>query len=186
MKSLRAHGPVDLEPVQGDAEEGEAPPWGSFADFVSQRGQVLWRAAWLLTGQAHSADDLLQTALAATYARFDRLNRHGHSYEAYVRRAMYTSYLRSLRRRSSGEIVTAVPDSAMADPDIALRRDVAVALAGLPRMQRAVLVLRYFEDLTEAQTATVLGISVGTVKSYASRARATLRRSIQFAHQELS
>lgn len=152
----------------------------SFDDFVAARSTALWRSAFLLTGDRHKAEDLLQAALVKTWRRWDRIERH-ETAEAYVRRALVTTYTDWWRRRWKGEVPTdELPDSAGATDETDrsdVRRDVLTALAGLPRGQRAVLVLRYFDDLTEQQTADALGISVGTVKSQGSRAIAALRSS---------
>lgn len=162
--------------VSGDA-------WGAFTsapgfdDFVAARGDALWRSAWLLTGDAHLAEDLVQTALAKSWPRWARVNADG-SFEAYVRRVLFTTYAGWWRRRWNGERPThSLPETTVDDGDADLRHDVVTALATLPRGQRAVVVLRFFEDLTERQTAEVLGINVGTVKSQTSRALATLRTS---------
>ena len=151
----------------------------TFEEFVAARGRDLWRSAWLLTGDAQKAEDLVQTALVKCWLRWSSITQ-GEAVEAYVRRVLVTTYTDWWRRRWTGEIPTgpmpdtgALADTALADD----RRDLVAALATLPRGQRAVLVLRYFEDLTEAQTAETLGISVGTVKSQASRGLASLRSS---------
>ncbi len=165
------------------------PVWASFDDFVTHRGRALWRASWLLTGDSHKAEDLVQTALAKTYGQFDRLNQENGAYEAYVRRTLYTSFVGWWHRRWNGEVpteATHVPEAPEVQTDLDLKRDVARALTALPTMQRAVIVLRYFEDLSEADTADSLGISVGTVKSHSSRAMAALRRSTHLADQEES
>lgn len=149
----------------------------TFDEYVVARSPALWRSAWLLTGDRHKAEDLVQTALIKCWGRWDRIAPD--AIEAYVRRTMVTTYTDWWRRRWNGEIPTdelvdATPAPA---PDLGVRRDVLTALATLPRGQRAVVVLRYFDDLTEAQTATALGISVGTVKSQTSRALRALRTS---------
>lgn len=152
----------------------------SFEEFVAARSTALWRSAYLLTGDAHRAEDLLQTALVKTWRRWGGLERR-ESAESYVRRAMATTYTDWWRRRWRGEVPTGdLPEQAETVDATAradVRRDVLVALAGLTRGQRAVIVLRYFDDLTEQQTADALGVSVGTVKSQASRAIAALRSS---------
>lgn len=152
----------------------------TFDDFVAARSTALWRSAFLLTGDAQKAEDLLQVALLKTWRRWDSIDRH-ETADAYVRRALVTTYTDWWRRRWNGETPTEVlPDSPRAADESGrtdVRRDVLAALAALPRGQRAVLVLRCFDDLTEQQTAAALGISVGTVKSQASRALATLRSS---------
>jgi RNA polymerase sigma-70 factor (sigma-E family) len=152
------------------------PP--TFEEFVASRGRDLWRTAWLLTGDSHKAEDLVQATLAKCWSRWPSIVRDG-SAEAYVRRAMVNTYTDWWRRRWNGERPTEVLPEAVArfDGSADARRDTLVALAGLPRGQRAVIVLRFYEDLTEAQTAEVLGISVGTVKSQTSRALSALRSS---------
>ena len=146
-----------------------------FSEYVSARGRVLWRAAWLLTGDAQLAEDLVQTALTKAWPHFDRVSSNG-SFEAYVRRAMVTTYTSWRGRRWRGEIPSDVlPEGE--DPDGGRDLDLVRALSGLSPRQRAVLVLRYFEDLTETDTAAALGCSVGTVKAHHSRAIAHLRTS---------
>jgi len=156
-----------------DAPEG-------FGAFVTERSPALVRSAWLLTGDQASAQDLVQTALAKTWVRWDRVVRQ-EAPEGYVRRVMVTTYLSWRRRRWHGELPTeAMPERAVeGDPygEAELRATVRAALDELPRRQRAVVVLRYFDDLTEAQTAHALGCSVGTVKSQAAKALAKLRAS---------
>jgi RNA polymerase sigma-70 factor (sigma-E family) len=151
------------------------PPQG-FADFVSARSPRLLRAAWLLTGDASRAEDLLQTALARTWPHWRRVAEMGDP-EAYVRRVLFTTYATWWRRRWRTETPVAAPPEASHDEtDQVLRRHtVRAALARLTRGQRAVVVLRFFEDRSEAQTAEILGCSIGTVKSQTSRALARLR-----------
>jgi RNA polymerase sigma-70 factor (sigma-E family) len=151
----------------------ETPP--TFDEFVASRGRALWRSAWLLTGDDQRAEDLVQAALVKCWRRWDRIALDG-SVEGYVRRAMVSTFTDWRRRRWTGEVPTAVmPDRGAADPDVAMRHDVLTALARLPRGQRAVIVLRFYDDLTEAQTAELLGVSVGTVKSQTARALKALR-----------
>ena len=154
-----------------------------FEDFVAARSTALWRSAYLLTGDRQRAEDLLQTALVKAWRRWDSITRR-EAVESYVRAAIATTYTDWWRRRWNGEVPTgelperAVPSEAAG---VEVRQDVLAALARLPRGQRAVVVLRYFDDLTEQQTADTLGISVGTVKSQTSRALAALRTSPLFA-----
>ncbi len=150
----------------------------SFAEYVAARGRAWWRAAWLLTGDAALAEDLVQTALAKAWPHFDRVAAQGSrgSYDAYVRRALVTTYSSWRGRRWWGEVPTGdLPDGAASveGADVDVRR----ALARLSPQQRAVVVLRYFEDLSEADTAAALGCSVGTVKTHHARALAALRDS---------
>jgi RNA polymerase sigma-70 factor (sigma-E family) len=151
-----------------------------FGAYVLARRRRLLRAAWLLTGDWHLAEDLLQTALAKAYLAWDRIE----DPDAYVRRVLVTTHATWWRRKWRGERPSAdVPDVAGHDPhsDAELRHQIVNALRRLPRRQRAVVVLRYFEDLTEVETAAVLGCSVGTVKSQASRALASMRSSTALA-----
>jgi RNA polymerase sigma-70 factor (sigma-E family) len=147
-----------------------------FQQFVTARSRHLLRVAYLLVGDLGLAQDLLQEALVRSWFAWHRIA--GADPEAYVRRVMVNTYISGLRRRSSGEIVTAAPpERAQADDaeNVEHRIILTDALRRLPRKQRALIVLRYFEDLTEAQTAEVLGCSVGTVKSQTSRALSRLR-----------
>lgn len=148
-----------------------------FASFVRASSRGLQRTAWLLTGDWHTAQDLAQTALAKSWPRWDSI--HPAAAEAYVRRVMVTTYLAWRSRRWTGETPTlSLPEKASeadAFAHLDLRTSLLAVLARLPRRQRAVVVLRYFDDLSEAATAEVLGCSVGTVKSQASRALSALR-----------
>jgi RNA polymerase sigma-70 factor (sigma-E family) len=146
-----------------------------FRDFVAARSAALVRSAWLLTGDEAAAQDLVQTALVKTWSRWARVE----APEAYVRRVLLSTFLTWNRRRWRGELsVATLPERAEvrdAFADVDLRAPVHAALRELPPRQRAVVVLRYFDDLTEAQAAEVLGCSVGTVKSQNAKALAKLR-----------
>jgi RNA polymerase sigma-70 factor (sigma-E family) len=147
-----------------------------FEEFVAGRGQALQRFGYALTGDWALAEDLLQTALARAYPRWSRVQRDNP--EAYVRKIMLNTWSSWWRRRWRGELPTGrLPDAAGPDryADVDRRQALRSALAQLPPRQRAVVVLRYHQDLSEAQVAELLGISVGTVKSQAARALATLR-----------
>lgn len=149
----------------------------TFNEYVAARGRTLWKSAWLLTGDAQRAEDLVQTALVKCWRRWDKIAADG-SVDGYVRRAIVTTFTDWRRRRWTGEMP--MPDLSegwSADADLAVRRDLLSALALLSRGQRAVIVLRFYDDLTGAQTADVLGVSVGTVKSQTARALKTLRVS---------
>jgi RNA polymerase sigma-70 factor (sigma-E family) len=147
-----------------------------FETFVAQAWPRLLRSAWLLTGDWHRAEDLVQTVLTRAYGRWPRI-RYG-APEAYLRSMLATTYLSWWRRRWRGEIPFDQPPE-QASPDeqanVEIRHTLAQALLRLPARQRAVLVLRFHGDLTEAATAQALGLSVGTVKSYTSRALSRLR-----------
>lgn len=147
-----------------------------FHDFVVARRRALLRTAWLLTGDWDRAEDLVQTALLRCYPRWGRIAEGDP--EAYVRRALARLATSWWRRRWRGEIPTALlPERAERDiyAEVDLRSAVLVALAHLPPRQRAAVVLRYLDDLSEAQTAAALGCSVGTVKSQTSAALRKLR-----------
>nr|WP_230417017.1 SigE family RNA polymerase sigma factor [Micromonospora tarapacensis] len=151
-----------------------------FRDFVTSRSAALLRTAYLLTGDWGIAEDLLQTALTKTYLAWKRLGGI-EAIEPYARRVMVNTSTSWWRRRWHGERPTEVlPERAAVDEiDQQLDRDVLWRhLRALPARQRAVLVLRFYEDMSEAQTAAILEISPGTVKSQTSRALATLRRRI--------
>jgi RNA polymerase sigma-70 factor (sigma-E family) len=148
------------------------------AEFVASRAPALMRVAYLLTGDRHAAEDLFQSALARTIPRWRDL-RHTDP-EGYLRTVMYreqVSWWRRLRRYRE-TLLTGGDDRA--GPDLFGGTDVRLAmraaLRALPPTQRTVVVLRYYEDLTETQVAAALGCSVGTVRSRTHRAVARLRQ----------
>ena len=149
-----------------------------FREFVQARSAALLKSGWLLTGDWPSAEDLVQTALAAAWPRWATLHRPD-APELYVRKIMVNTFLRWRQRRWNGEIATGyLPDRrAYGDvfAQIDARQALLAALDRLPARQRAVVVLRYFADQTESQTAEAMGCSVGTVKAHAAKALARLR-----------
>jgi RNA polymerase sigma-70 factor (sigma-E family) len=148
-----------------------------FREYVAVRGPGLLRSAVLLTGDRGHAEDLVQTALIRVHARWGRI-RDREAVDAYVRRAMLTTYLNWWRRRWRGEVPTEVlPDRAEAGgyERVETRLPLAQALTRLPPRMRAVVVLRYFDDLPDAEIAALLGCSAATVRSQAHRALAKLR-----------
>ncbi|NUO61239.1 MAG: SigE family RNA polymerase sigma factor [Hamadaea sp.] len=150
-------------------------PAGDFAEFVTARSARLLRVAYLLTRDWALAEDLLQSSLAKAWTAWRRIEGDP---EPYVRRILVNTYTSWWRRRWHHERpIGELPEQAGPDEHRGYDdRDVlARALGRLPRQQRAVLVLRYYEDLSEAQIADVLGISPGTVKSHAAKAIAKLR-----------
>jgi len=159
--------------VGGDASD-------PFEEFVRDRSEYLFQLALLLAGRNQAdAQDLLQVALERAWRRRRAIARDDNT-EAYVRRALVNASIdrwRWLRRRDERSLDAAEPGPAGGDPaSLVARRDELIrALAALPPRQRAVLVLRYWEDMPEAEVARVLGCSVGTVKSQASRGLARLR-----------
>jgi RNA polymerase sigma-70 factor (sigma-E family) len=152
----------------------------SFGEFVRGRSAYLFKLALLLTGQNRAeAEDLLQMSLERAYRRRALLDRD-RSPEPYVRKVLVNAAIdrrRALKRRAEQRLEACDHDPAVDDRtgEVANRDLLARSLALLPPRQRAVLVLRYFEDLSEAQTAMMLGCSVGTVKSQAARGLARLR-----------
>ncbi|MFC0004756.1 SigE family RNA polymerase sigma factor [Micromonospora siamensis] len=151
-----------------------------FREFVAARSAALLRTAYLLAGDWATAEDLLQTALTKTYLAWKRLGGI-EAIEPYARRVLVNTSTSWWRRRWHGERPTEVlPERAGTDEiEQQLDRDVLWRhLSALPARQRAVLVLRFYEDLSEAQTAALLEISPGTVKSQTSRALGTLRRRL--------
>jgi RNA polymerase sigma-70 factor (sigma-E family) len=148
-----------------------------FRTFVAARYGALVRTAYLLTGDRGRAEDLAQSALIKTYLAWGRL-RAVENADAYARRTLIRLAGRSGRRRWNAEIPTGqFVEQAARPPDDDVALDVRDALAALPSTQRQVLVLRYLDDRSEAETARLLGISVGTVKSRTSRGLGNLRRA---------
>lgn len=153
----------------------------AFDALVQARTASLLRTAYLLTGDWGLAEDLLQTALVKTWFRWDRV-REKEAAEAYVRQVMARTYATWWRRKWRGELATGeLPDLPGRDDyaDVDQRHALRRALAELPPRQRAIVVLRFYEDLTETQVAEVLGVSLGTVKSTASRALVRLRGIVE-------
>lgn len=148
-----------------------------FSAYMHARQASLLRTAYLLTGDRHTAEDLVQTAFAKLYLAWDKVEQQG-SIDGYVRRILVNENNSMWRRAwKKREFATEVmPDRPHHDDyDSGAGRELWDLVQTLPRKARAVVVLRYYEELSEAETAEVLGISVGTVKSQASRALATLR-----------
>jgi RNA polymerase sigma-70 factor (sigma-E family) len=146
-----------------------------FLDFVEARTGALFRAAYGLAGQQQAAEDLLQTALERLATRWRRIQ----DPEAYARRIIYHEYLSWWRRWRRRELSVAdIADRPAADDPagtVVLRNSLRAALDKLGPRQRAVLVLRYLEDRSEQEVADILGCSVKTVSSQATRALARLR-----------
>ncbi|HSE71879.1 MAG TPA: SigE family RNA polymerase sigma factor [Nocardioidaceae bacterium] len=152
----------------------------AFAEFVTARSATLFRTAYLMVGEHALAQDLLQESLTKTYLAWPRL-REVTNAEAYTRRVITTTAISWRRRRSWQEKpAETVPESAVhaAADGFATRAWVWAALQQLPPRQRAAVVLRYYEDLTEAQTAAVMGCAVGTVKSQVAQGLKKLREQL--------
>jgi RNA polymerase sigma-70 factor (sigma-E family) len=159
-----------MDPADGD----------DFAAFVAARGPRLLRMAWLLTGDAHLAEDLLQTVLAKVWPKWRKVAEE-HP-EAYVRKALIHTHASWWRRRWRGEVPHGeLPELAVsfdAYEGVDLEQSLSAAVRRLPVRQRAVVVLRYFEDLSVEDTAATLGCAPGTVKSQSAKALRTLRAAL--------
>jgi len=160
--------------VAEDREPGNGDP---FRDYVTSRSGALLRMAFLLTRNRADAEDLVQAALAKTYQAWDRIEDHG-AVDGYVRRAIVNTHISWWRRRRVEEYPTDdIPDLPAADHagDSEMQDTLRRAIDRLPERMRAAVLLRYYEDMSEAEIAAVLGVSLGTVKSTVSRAVAKLR-----------
>jgi RNA polymerase sigma-70 factor (sigma-E family) len=170
---------IHVTGAEGGGSVAQGPVDDDFREFVTLRSTALLRTAYLMVGDWAHAEDVLQTALTKTYLAWRRLGGI-EAIDAYARRVVVTTATSWWRRRWHGERPSErLPEQAVdpydgwADRD-ALWRHVQT----LPTRQRAVLVLRFYEDLTETDTARILGISVGTVKSQTARALAALRERL--------
>jgi RNA polymerase sigma-70 factor (sigma-E family) len=151
----------------------------SYVEFVRARAQALRGTAYLLCGDWYRAEDVTQIALTKLYLAWRRIERRG-SVDAYARRVLVRAFLDDTRRPWRRERPTAAPPEHEAPSGrVDDRIDLGRVLAGLPPTQRAVVVLRYWEDLGIAETAEVLRVSEGTVKSSASRGLTALRTALR-------
>lgn len=149
----------------------------AFTAFVEQCSPSLVRTAWLLTGDHHAAHELVQAALVKTYVAWPRVRREGAL--AYARKVLANERTDAWRRRRGEVAVDEVPEAPRSAGTASEDRDLVVRLlATLPDQQRRVVVLRYYADLSEQAVADLLDISVGTVKSTASRGLAALRTQL--------
>ena len=152
----------------------------SYCDYVMARRPALIREAYLLVGDVHLAEDLVQTALAKAYVAWNRVAASS-APDAYVRRILINANISRHRRRRVAEVLTALPtDRAEAPPEAMESPAVIQALMALPQRQRAAIVLRFWDDLPESAVAALMGCSVGTVRTHTARAMAKLR-----AHPDL-
>ena len=144
-----------------------------FAAFAAARMRPLYRSAWLLCGDAHRAEDLTQETLAKVYVRWGpRLENPA----AYAQTALVRTWISHQRRRSNHERpVPQIPDGATSEDDTDLRIALGAALAALAPLDRAVLVLRYLDDVPVEEVGRMLGLSGTAVRSRASRALARTR-----------
>jgi RNA polymerase sigma-70 factor (sigma-E family) len=147
-----------------------------FREYAQARQVALLRTAYLCTGDHHLAQDLVQATLTRVWIRWDRVSR-AENIDAYVNRVLFTVYAGWRRRFWHAEIPHhRMPETAVAEEQHTDRLAMLTALRQLPARQRAVVVLRFYQGLSEAQTADALGCTVGTVKSQSSKALAALRR----------
>ncbi|MEU8663838.1 SigE family RNA polymerase sigma factor [Actinoplanes philippinensis] len=163
------------------SREPGLPGVDDFDEFVTGRGRALLKFAYVLSGDAHLAEDLVQEVLARLHRRWDRIAAMDHV-EAYVRTAIVRQFLSWRRRRAYREAVLAeVPEPAPSDaPEhrVVARDQMWTLLRGLPRAQRAVLVLRFYCDLPDSEIAALLGCGKSTVRSQATRALAQMRTTL--------
>lgn len=146
-----------------------------FVEFATAASPRLRRTAFLLCGDWHTAEDLAQTTLAKMFVSWRRISGHG-AVQAYATRTLVNSYLASRRGKRAAELLLGrLPERAVEPQSAELRIVVLDALAALPPKARAVVVLRYWEDLSVEQVADLLGCSPGNVKSQSARALDKLR-----------
>ncbi len=151
----------------------------SYCDYVVARRPALIREAYLLVGDVHLAEDLVQTALAKAYVAWHRVAASS-APDAYVRRILINTNISRRRRRRVAEVLTAVPaDRAEAPPQAMESAAVIQALMALPQRQRAAIVLRFWDDLPESAVAELMGCSIGTVRTHTARAMARLRTTAE-------
>jgi RNA polymerase sigma-70 factor (sigma-E family) len=180
QESRNGSAPADAgQPEEPDVATitSAGPVDNGFREYVAARSRALLRTAYLLTGNVPDAEDLVQAALAKTYLAWDRIEDRS-ALDGYVRRAIVNTHISWWRRRRVEEYPTdEIPDQVVADHTGAsdLQESMRRAVDRLPQRMRAAVVLRYYEDMTEAEVAEVLGVSLGTVKSTVSRAVAKLR-----------
>ncbi|MGF1430928.1 SigE family RNA polymerase sigma factor [Kitasatospora sp. LaBMicrA B282] len=154
----------------------DLPEFPEFPDFVASRGRQLLRTAFLLTGgDAYLAEDLVQEALGRIFVKWRRISRLENP-SGYAQTVVVNTFLSYRRRRSASERVTAeFPEVAVDDPDPAVRLTLLRALGQIPAQDRAVLVLRFWEDRSVEETATALRLSATAVRSRSTRALARMR-----------
>ena len=176
-------GAGSLSSTDAGVRDKDARKDAEFSEYMAARQPSLLRTAYLLTGDRHTAEDLVQTALAKLYLSWDKVQRQD-SLDGYVRRILVNEH-NSLWRRAwkKRETTTSeLPDQADEPQQSSHDSELWELVQTLPRKQRAAVVLRYYEQMSEAETAAVLGVSVGTVKSQTSRALAALRTRVGDTH----
>lgn len=175
----RHEAPATGEPMASARDE-------EFTEWMTARQGVLFRTAYLVAGDKQTAEDLVQTAAAKLYLAWDRVRDRG-NVDAYMRRIIINEHNSLWRRpwKKREQVAETLPETGYVDRqgDPTEASALWKVVQSLPPRQRAVIVLRYYEDLSEAEIADTLEISTGTVKSQASRAMATLRASLGPAFQ---
>jgi RNA polymerase sigma-70 factor (sigma-E family) len=179
VTGARGNGAVPRQGQDGSEGQDDAAAGGdiAFREYVTSRSGSLLRMALLLTRNRADAEDLVQVALAKTFQAWDRIEDRG-AVDGYVRRAVVNTHISWWRRRRVEEYPTdEIPDRPVLDHagDSEIQDALRRAIERLPQRMRAAVVLRYYEDMSEAEVAQVLGVSLGTVKSTVSRAVAKLR-----------
>ena len=172
--------------TRGGGSAVKVPQEDTFREFVEGSWNRLLRTAYLLTGDHGAAEDLVQTALMRSYRHWGRIETYG-APEAYVRRVMVNINISAWRRRKAFVDVVAEPPEPPArsggrgdhQDAYALRDELWRAVRAMSPRMRTVFVLRYFEDLSETEVASVMGCAVGTVKSQTSRGLAKLRDELE-------
>jgi len=167
---------TDSAPASVSAADDHA-----FRDYVRARRSALLRTAYLLTGNLADAEDLVQSALAKIYLAWNRIEDR-RALDGYVRRAMVNTQISWWRKRRLDEFPTdEIPDQAAIDQPVStdVQESLRQAVDRLPERMRAAVMLRFYEDMTEAEIAEALGVSLGTVKSTVSRAVAKLRIAVE-------
>lgn len=165
---------IDVGRIRGTTDRIDT----EFTDFVHSSSASLLRAAFLLTGDQQLAEDLVQDALARTYRAWRRLERSGNA-AAYTRKVMYHLQVSWWRRRKVAESLTdSPPATAASGRDLDLELVLHAALLKITVAQRAAIVLRFFEDRTETETARILGCSQSTVKTRTRRGLEKLRKTV--------
>ncbi|HEY3501350.1 MAG TPA: SigE family RNA polymerase sigma factor [Actinocatenispora sp.] len=150
-----------------------------FAEYFAARGQSLRRTAYALCGDWHLAEDLVQSTFVRLYRNWRRIRQP--TIDAYARRTLLNLFLSGRRTAAREQVVPEVPERVVAEAGSDVRIDLARALARLSPRQRAMVVLRYLEDLPVAEVAELVGVAEGTVKSQTARGVAALRAVLDTA-----
>ncbi|MEV8378863.1 SigE family RNA polymerase sigma factor [Kribbella sp. NPDC056861] len=156
-----------------------------FSDFTAARGTQMFRTAYLLAGDRHSAEDLLQSTLSKLFSVWGRFSKVENP-DAYARTVMVRTYIADQRKTRREQPTLKLPDSVRSGEDTALRLTLLAALSSLPGRDRAIVVLRYWEDRSIQETAEILGLSARVVRTRCHRALAKLRDGLGLDINELS